>query len=268
MRLHNPTETYVFLRDELRRQLITLKPGETISIENHQRAIFAKYVQSFNLKWLLDKEDLPAGTSLDEIEGTFAHFAKKDDMVFDPKAALDQSDAAEVAEIWKEQDTVRFVPHVSSKEYIKSVPPATDFLFIKEEDTEEGKETNPEMGRGTDDEFTNPYGQWEAGTDASEIPEEGPNYLRSDPAPEEVLTPFVANTSSVEYNNSEEEDGLPDDAPCTLSELRMSTKAQLWERCDKLGVDTSGTKNEIIGRICKYYWQVYYTNRGLESQNR
>ena len=267
MKLHNPGNAMIFLRDEVKRTLITLKPGGIISVEPHQRALFATYVQSFNLKWLLDADDLPSGTDPEAFEGTYAHFKKQgsDDATFDATKAMAQSDAEEIADIWKEQDTIRFVPHASSQPQSqpkKSREGAdTDFIFP----VTSAKESTPQNSaleeltgeesegtvRGDSGGFYSPLSE--------NISAEGPDYLRNAAAPE-GLEGFGEELLTQE---DPETDGLPDNAPVTMSQLTLSTKSQLWQMADQLGVDATGSKKEVVAKIVKYYWKVHYTNLQL-----
>ncbi len=253
MKLLNPTDRVIFLRDEVNRKLIVLKPGELIDVSYTQREVFSKYVQGFQLRWILDDDDLPPALrgSSDERQGTLQYYRKheqKDDGAdgFDAAKALAQSDSEEIANVWKEHDTVRYIPHVSTTKPITPGSPE-DFLFFKEgstTETQEGKVIQ-EISPLTREEFDTilTAGEREDGYEDTSV--------------------FEAETVGTDvrsYNENDEGDELPSTAPVTLNQLNMSTKAQLFEMCDKLGLDASGTKKYLIENIVKYYQNVHLLN--------
>ena len=278
MRLHNPTPRMVFLRDDINRTMVVLKPEETISVLPHMRQVFAPYVQAFELKWLLDDSDLPPGMSnIDDTMGTHQYFNKhaKDEEVFNAAKAVAQSDSAEIAEIWKENDVVSLVPHVSTRK--PGTTTDDDFLFLKESSEQETK-TVHEIAKVTDDDLRAMLtghdeaweGEWKDGESpavSSGSSSEGPDYLRNNDAPE-GLEGFGGDEYSPENGEGIEGEAtakLPSDAPVTISQLTLSTKAQLFEMADKIGVDANGTKKEIIDRICKYWWKIHATKMSLDA---
>jgi hypothetical protein len=226
----------VFIRDEVNSKFIVLKPEDILHVPPYLRDTLNKYVKEFQLRWLLDEEDLApeARNKSHLMEGTFNHYkAQKDDTEFDAKAAVDQSDSEEIADIWKSQDVVRFEPHEALR--TKPGQDSADFLEFTEDTPEKTGTQTP-------------------------VPEEGPDYLRSDVAPAE-LEDFGQSLMIDEDPLALEQSPLPDTAPVTMSQLQLNTKAQLWEMCDKLGIDNTGTKKEIIDRICKYWWHAHRQDR-------
>ena len=275
MRLHNPTERMVFLRDDINRTMVVMKPKETISVAPHMRQVFAPYVQAFDLRWELDDTDLPPGMGGEDVAGTHRYFEKHDEEVFNATKAVAQSDSAEIAEIWKEHDVVSLVPHVSTRK--PGTETDDDFLFLKESSEQETKIVH-EIAKVTDDDLRAMLtghdeaweGEWKDGepsTVSADSKSEGPDYLRNNDVPD-GLEDFGGEEYTSE--NGEGVDGgettkLPHDAPVTISQLTLSTKAQLFEMADKIGVDANGTKKEIIDRICKYYWKTHATKISLEA---
>lgn len=248
------------MRDEVRHTLITIKPEEIVSIDPHLRQAVNQYVQTFELRWLLDDEDLAPDTRARAqlLEGTHSHFREQqkqqqEDGQFNASKALDQSDAAEIASIWKEHDTLTYVPHSAIR------TPGTDsadFLTLQEK---AAQHEGPAPYQSDDDLFYcegNPL----TGDEPSTLPEDGPAYLRNSPAPTEVDDFGQDDPLSIMDVGSETGSSLPDSAPVTLSQLQLYTKAQLWETADKLGIDNTGTKKDLIDRVCKYWWRVHHTN--------
>ena len=273
MRLHNPTERMVFLRDDINRTMVVMKPKETISVAQHMRQVFAPYVQAFELRWELDDTDLPPGMAGEDVAGTHRYFEKHDEEVFNAAKAVAQSDSAEIAEIWKENDVVSLVPHVSTRK--PGTETDDDFLFLKESSEQETK-TVHEISKVTDDDLRAMLtghdeaweGEWKDGeSPTSSVPEDGPDYLRNNDVPE-GLEGFGGDEYSPENGEGIEGEAtakLPSDAPVTISQLTLSTKAQLFEMADKIGVDANGTKKEIIDRICKYWWKIHATKMSLDA---
>lgn len=258
MKLLNPTQRVVFLRDEVNRKLIVLKPGEMTNVLPTQREVFSKYVQGFQLRWILDTDDLPPHLREEsgERQGTLDYYhkyeqGKEDSTTFDAVKALAQSDSQEIADLWKEHDTIRYIPHVSTN---KPITPGSeeDFLFPKEDSTaqiQEGKIIQ-EISPLTDQEF-------DALLKGGESEED---FITSATSPTTIFEEERREDELLETEEGDEDTRLPHNAPITLNQLTMSTKAQIWEMLDKLGLDTSGTKKELIKKIVKYYQNAHYTN--------
>jgi hypothetical protein len=257
MKLYNPSDSLIALRDEINHTRIILHPKGIIDVQPHLVQSFSKYVRPLGLQWLLDDVDLPAHARIksEDIQGTHANF-RKTEKGFDAQKAMEQSDATEIAEIWHEHDPVTYVPH----ETTVSAKDNADFLFLKEDTSVTKEETAASIS--TPEEFPSV-------STAESIPsvsDEGPDYLRNVSAPEE-LEEFGATLLTQDDDlfagmgegeeDEHEHELLPDSAPVTISQLRLSTKAALWEMGDKLGIDTTGTKQEIIQKLCKYHWKAH-----------
>ncbi len=264
MKLHNPTEIMVFLRDDIHHRLLTLKPGEIIDIEPYLRQSLTPYVQEFKLRWLLDDLDLPPGTQSENLDGSYSNFRAhktQSDTEFNAAKAMGQSDSAEIADIWKQHDTITLIPHEAT---IKSEDKdSSNFIFpqesISERQAREEREAR-EAASGISP-ISGTEGRDDSPVFEEELSDEGPAYLRNTEAPThlEGFGEELAN-EIVENDDDNNEEKLPNDAPVTFSQITLSTKAQLWQMADQLGVDATGTKKELIERICKYYWRVHHTN--------
>lgn len=265
MKLHNCTKDIAFLRDTKKRNIITLLPGAMIDIEPYHLAEYKRCLQAAGLNVLFDEKDLPKeiqGNAEDYV-GTFKYFqahnnANKeegDNSLNSPELSeqsLGQSsdDAKEVSNIWKDQIAKE---NVSTE---LSSPPSSFFLFPKKNDDEiTVTKTVHEISHITNEDLQGMFGA--DGADGEETLDdndhEGPAYLRNNPSPSRELEGFGGGGG----DNDVLDGGfgrLPESSPVTFSQLNLSTKAELWEMADKLGIESGGTKKEIITRLCEKYW--------------
>ena len=62
-------------------------------------------------------------------------------------------------------------------------------------------------------------------------------------------------TKQEKIESEEEMAGVPENCPYTKSELTTMVKSQLFEICEKLGLEAEGTKLNLIGRVLDFYGQ-------------
>lgn len=75
--------------------------------------------------------------------------------------------------------------------------------------------------------------------------------IQPKPAPELKEEPEEPKEEKVE-EKSEEEAEVEEESYYTVSELKANQKADLQKMCTEKGLDTDGTKDEIIDRLMSY----------------
>jgi len=228
-----------------------LKPNDCIDATLQFRREVEGFVKQFGLRWELDDADLPPGTDASRYAGT--HTYAKNEQQFDARAAQ-QDDTKEFAAVWSEVVEDRFVKSDESE-----TEEDEELIFIKEtvenetafEGSETGEET--EISGGTGEEETpcqTPQSQIQTSETEphEEISDEGPDYLREEPP--DGVEGF--GEKQTEYQKIYYE-VAPPNSPYTKSELMLGVKSRLFEICDELGLNSEGTKSDLINRIFYYY---------------
>jgi hypothetical protein len=265
MKLRNPTNKLVTLRLTKLGRILVLKPGDAVECDLRLRQEVSKFMKPFGLRMEIDDAELPSTVDPKRFAGTFQNEQER----FNARLAKNQSDAKEVAEIWNKLDdgsqsegNEDFSELLYTKRMEETKPPAEEKLG-----------STPKSAQRTLD---------GTATDAEEydedIPSEGPEYLREGPpkgvegfgedlSEREEWFPTRFGVEGAENDRAGTEgsstatveeavemfDKAPEMCPYTKSQLLLSVKAQLWEICDQLGLDSSGTKKDIIDRIFSFY---------------
>jgi hypothetical protein len=235
-----------------------LKPNDCIDATLQFRREVESFVKQFGLRWELEDADLPAGTDASKYAGTFAFSQKqqeqqKSDEAFDARAAQ-QDDTQEFANVWSEVAENNFVETDESE-----TEEDEELIFIKEtvenetapQRSETGETEETKRGIGTEEtsgEASQTLQSQSKSEPYEEVSDEGPDYLREEP-PDGVEGYGEKRT---EYQKIHYEIAPPN-SPYTKSELMLGVKSKLFEICDGLGLNTEGTKSDLINRIFYYY---------------
>jgi len=242
MRLRNPTQTMVYLKNERKREMIALKPGDAIVITDEQfRLSIGKLIQTFGLRWELDDDDLPAGTTSHNRVGTREYYDQHPTHL----SSKPDDDIAEIQDVWAAVDLADEGTH-----------PAESMFYTKGAE----ERTPPQEVRGdAPDELAPPddgprvYGALDPalleGVSADPgVTEEGPDYLRS--TSPDIIEGFGGESAE---DDTRWDERVPEHCPYSKNQLQMMTKAQLWEITDKIGISSEGTKREVISRIFDHF---------------
>jgi hypothetical protein len=251
MKLRNTRTTLVSINLPAKGVKLVIQPLGVIDVDLRPRQVIAPYMFDFGLKLEADDADYAPGA------------------IIPPKP---KTDAEEIAEVWA--DAKRSEPSIPKASIVTDDKPVEEeeiegLLFVK--DTEEGEQGSSEESESTEESVqSNENGNEElaegmeetglstAETKTTEAPkDDGDDALGSTLVFEDVSAEDGTRDGvpQVETGDGEEleEEKAPEACPYTQTQLQQSVKSELWEICEKLGLDADGTKKELIDRIFNFY---------------
>lgn len=228
MKLRNTRDQMVRIRLPKHRINLEIMPLAVIEVDMKTRQALLPYMQDFGLTLEADNED------------------------FQPNAILPENKVSNEKEL---PDGYYKKPYIEGKNDAEPTDEEMeDLLFPK--GTEETGQTETESNGDTSESTPGDDGdsdgdEFEPIGPADEDQEEGDGETA-------VIEPVGLEGTEEDLRTEEEQleeelTGVPEACPYALTELQTKTKSELWEICEGLGLDASGTKKVLIERIVNFY---------------